>query len=424
MKSLLKYSLFGLLLLIAAGLLAYYQPWAEFSPAAMNRTFVAGERIENFRNMDKLYPSQLIRRGDKPLAWPNRSQPLSLTYDFRGEERTLEDYLERTVVTGLLVARDGVIIHEQYRLGETPQSLHTSWSVAKSYVSTMVGMALDDGKISSVEDTLGQYIPELRGKAYGETRIKDALQMSSGIDFEESYGKSGGNTALASSDIQWVTRATWLLGMPLNPLIGDYPRKEPAGTRWEYRSSDTQMLGWLVEKVYGQPFAKIIEERLWQPLGMESDANWLLDGSDERAAATFCCLNATLRDYAKFGELYRLGGNWNGKQLLSQEWINEATDPDSPHLEPDQVRQIRGYQYQWWVPKDYDREYFASGVWGQHIWVDEKRGIVIARTGVDPNFQVNMEEYIVVLRAIARHLGPSAETPSAGDPESPVEIAE
>jgi CubicO group peptidase (beta-lactamase class C family) len=405
MTTWIKYSVKLLLALTAAGVLTYYQPWAEFSPAGMNSTFIPGERIDHFRNMDKIYPSQLIRKGKVSHQWPNESKPLDLNYSFRGQELSLNSYLERTITTGLLVIKDGVIVNEQYRLGETEKSLHTSWSVAKSFVSTLVGMAIDDGKIASVDDLIEQYIPELKGKAYGETSIKDVLQMSSGVDFEESYGKPGSNTALAFSDIQLVTRSTWILGLPINELVGDYERKEEAGTRWEYRSSDTQILGWLVEKVFQKPFAEVIEKRLWQPMGMEADANWLLDGSSPGSAVTFCCLNATLRDFARLGELYRLGGNWQGQQLLSQEWILEATIPDSPHLQPGQVREVRGYQYQWWVPKDYDGEYFASGIWGQNIWVDEKRGIVIVRTAVDPNFKLNKEENIVVLRAISKQLG-------------------
>jgi CubicO group peptidase (beta-lactamase class C family) len=405
MTTWIKYSGILLLALTAAAVLTYYQPWAEFSPAGMNKTFLPGERVDHFRNMDKIYPSQLIRKGKVSQQWPNKSKPLDLNYSFRGQELSLNSYLERTITTGLLVIKDGVIVNEQYRLGETEKSLHTSWSVAKSFVATLVGMAVDDGKIASVDDRIEQYIPELKGKAYGETSIKDVLQMSSGIDFDESYGKPGSNTAMAFSDIQLVTNATWIFGLSINELIGDYEREEEPGTRWEYRSSDTQILGWLVEKLFQQPFAKLIEERLWQPMGMESDANWLLDGSSPGAAVTFCCLNASLRDFARLGELYRLGGNWQGQQLLSQEWISEATIPDSPHLQPGQVREVRGYQYQWWVPRDYDGEYFASGIWGQNIWVDEKRGIVIVRTAVDPNFKLNKEENIVVLRAISRQFG-------------------
>jgi CubicO group peptidase (beta-lactamase class C family) len=404
MTSWLKAIGFILLVLVITAALAFYQPWAEYSPAGMNGTFLEDERVENFRNMDKLYPSQLIHKAEQTHQWPVDAKPLEFNYEFDGKNIALSDNLERTNTTGLIVIKDGVIIHEQYRLGETKDSLHTSWSVAKSFVSTIVGMAIDDGLIASVDDSVQQYIPELTGKAYGEATIKDVLQMSSGVDFFESYGAAGSNTALAFSDVQKITNAAWIFGLNMNELVADYGTKEEPGTRWEYRSSDTQVLGWLVEKVMQKPFVEIIEQRLWQPAGMGSDANWLVDSSAQKSAVTFCCLNATLRDFAHLGELYRLGGNWNGKQLLSREWIVEATTPDRPHVQPENVRKYRGYQYQWWVPKDYDREYFASGIWSQHIWVDEKRGVVIARTAVDPNFTANMNENVTMLRAISAYV--------------------
>ena len=393
-----------LLMLVITATLTFYQPWAEYSPADMNRTFLADERVDNFRNMDKLYPSQSIRKAGKTHQWPNQSKPLEFSYQFDGKTIALSDNLERTNTTGLIVIKDGVIVHEQYRLGETKDSLHISWSIAKSFVSTMVGMAIDDGLIASVDDQVQKYIPELSDKAYGQATIKDVLQMSSGVDFFESYGAAGSNTALAFSDVQKVSYASWLFGQNINKLVGAYGKKEEPGTRWEYRSGDTQILGWLVEKVMLKPFAQIIEQRIWQPMGMESDANWIVDGSDERSAITFGFLNATLRDFARLGELYRLGGTWDGQQLLSKEWILEATTPDRDHVQPENVRGYRGYQYQWWVPKDYDREYFASGIWSQHIWVDEKRGVVIARTAVDPNFTKNMNENVEMLRAISSHV--------------------
>lgn len=395
----------GLLIaLLIAAALAYFQPWAEFPPAAMNRTFLPDERVENFRNMDKLYPSMPIRTSSTPQPWPGQSSSLEVAYEFNGEQRSLSDFLSRTFSTGFLVIKDGQIVHEQYRLGETASSLHTSWSVAKSFTSTMVGIAIDEGKINSVEDRVDRYIPELAGTAYGAASIKDVLQMSSGVDFREDYGAPGSNTAMAFSDIQKITNLAWGFGFSVNELVGDYAKAEEPGTRWEYRSSDTQILGWLVESVMQKPLPSLVEEYLWQPLNMESDANWLVDSSEERNAMAFCCLNATLRDYARFGELFRLGGSWNGKRIVSQQWVTEATTPDASHVQPDSVRTYRGYQYQWWVPDNYDREYFASGIWGQNIWVDEKRGIVIARTAVDPDFLPNMHESVVMFRAVSRQV--------------------
>ncbi len=382
--------------------LFWYQPWATFSPSGMIRTFQPDERVHHFRNMEKLYPWVWIRGAEDRHAWPQNAGPLELSYNFKGEERKLDDFLARLQVTGLLVIKDGTVLHERYLQGESKDSRHTSWSVAKSFVSTLVGMAIDDGLIKSVDDRMDHYIPALKNTAYGAARIKDVLQMSSGVTFYESYGAPNSNTSFAMSDAQTVLYRTWIFGEPLNDILAAYDKKEEPGTRWEYRSSDTHMLAWLVTTVMKKPFHTLVEERLWKPLGMEADATWLLDGSDEGIPVGFCCLNATLRDFARLGELYRLGGVWNGKRLLSQSWIKEATIPDADHVMPKNVYGTRGYQYQWWVPKDYDREYIAIGIWGQYIWVDEKAGVVIARTSVDPNFKLNTEESIVVFRAITK----------------------
>ena len=392
----------GIGVILFAFALFWYQPWSDFSPAGMNRTFQPDERVHHFRNMEDLYPSTTISGGPYRHSWPRRDGGLKVTYGFRGEQRTLDDFLARVDGTGLLVIRDGTILHERYRLGEDKDSRHTSWSVAKSFVSTLVGMAVDDGLITSVTDRVDAYIPELKGTAYGAARIRDLLQMSSGVDFFESYGEPGSNTSMQFSDAQKILYRTWGFGTPLNDILTGYGKKEEPGTRFEYRSSDTHVLAWLVSSVMEKPFAQIVEDRLWKPLGMEADATWLLDGSETGNPIGFCCLNATLRDFARLGELYRLGGVWNGQRLLSQQWIRAATVPDADHVQPENVYGTRGYQYQWWVPAGYDREYLAMGIWGQYIWVDEKAGVVIARTSVDPNFRLNTEETIVVFRAITK----------------------
>ena len=264
-----------LAIVVSGAALAYFQPWSEFPPSEMNRTFLAEERVHHFRNMDKLYPSRPIRKSRVPHVWPGASAPLEASYEFENEQRTMAAFIERTFTTGLLVIKDGKIVHEQYRLDETAASQHTSWSVAKSFVSTLVGMAIDEGSIASVDDRIDKYIPQLASTAYGATTIKNVLQMSSGVTFYESYGKPGSNTAWAMSDVQKVTFGAWMFDQSINRLVGDYGKKEIPGVRWEYRSSDTQVLGWLVEAAMHKPFVQLVEERLWQPLGMESDASWL-----------------------------------------------------------------------------------------------------------------------------------------------------
>lgn len=389
------------LILVVSAVGFYYQPWADLSPATMDSLFNPDKRIQNFRDMEKTYPYKVIKAGDDKHVWPgldlaSEKKPFNTEYEFNGETLQLSDFIERSITTGLIIIKNGEVIHENYRLGETKSTNHTSWSVAKSFVSTLVGMAVDEGLIKSVNDKAEDYLPAFKGTAYGAARIKDLLQMSSGVDFFESYNTS----LLKMSDAQKILFRTWVFGEDLGEVLAAYPKFEEPGTRFEYRSSDTHILSLIVAKVMNKPLTEVIEERLWQPLGMESDATWLTDGSEQQTAIGFCCLNATLRDFARLGEFYRLGGMWNGKRLLSQAWINEATTPSDPHVMPGVPYKNRGYQYQWWTPINPDREYAAMGIWGQYVWVDEKAGVVIARTGVDPDFRAHMDETITTMRAI------------------------
>ncbi|GHF15090.1 hypothetical protein GCM10017044_06540 [Kordiimonas sediminis] len=396
---------FGTLIVLFVGLVVFYfQPWSDYPPSTLASTFEPDKRVENFRNMDTLYPYVSVPKGDTVFEYPEAMQPLGNSYTYDGESKKLNSFFDKTQTTGLLVIKDGTIIHEMYRLGETRASKHTSWSVAKSFVSTLIGMAIEDGLIQSVEDRVEIYVPDLVGTAYGAATIEDVLQMSSGVDFSESYGEAGSNTAFNFSDAQKVLYRTWLLGDSLDDILAGYEKLEDPGERFYYRSSDTHILSWILREVTGKPVEQYLSEKLWKPLGMEADAYWSTDGVGTPIG--FCCLNAVLRDYAKLGSLYINGGVWNGQQLISEDWVKRATRPSKPHLEPEHVGGNRGYQYQWWVPKDYDGEYIAMGIWGQYIWVSEKAGVVIARTSVDPAFRNHLDETIAVFRAITDQVSP------------------
>lgn len=403
-KKIAKYLLGFLCLIILLAAAFWFQPWSDRSPYRMASTFAPDERVENFRTMDEIYPAATISARTDATPWPglDATTPLDISYEMNGETRQLSEFLERTTTTGLLVLKDGTAIHEQYLRGETADDQHTSWSVAKSFTSTLIGMLLDDGSIKSLDDPVSTYVPELKGTAYGAASIKAVLQMSSGVAFEERYGRPGSNSAFTLSDAQKILYRSWLIGDSMNELLAAYPALEEPGTRFEYRSGDTHILAWIVEAVTGQPFEQVVQDRIWQPLGMTSDATWIFDGSSDPMPIGFCCLQATLRDFARLGELYRLGGMWNGKRLLSAEWIREATTPLAPHMEAGAATPTYGYGYQWWVPANAEREYLARGIWGQYVWVDEKAGVVIARTSVDEYFTSNLVETTATFRAIVK----------------------
>lgn len=397
--------------LVATGVALFvFRPWSAYSPAAMNSLFWESKRVENFRHLDRIFPARVIAAGDRPFTFENASAPLEFSYEFEGERSTLSDFLNKVSATGLLVIKNDRIVHERYMNGGLQTSTFTSWSIAKSFVSTLVGMALGDGLIESLDTPISQYVPELRGSGYDGVPIRHVLQMSSGVEFDETYSNR-------FSDIQQFFVRTMVLGQRADEIVPAYDREAESGTVHHYISLDTQALGMLLRRLYKRPLSELLSERIWKPLGMEADAFWNIDEpSDDGMEIAFCCINARLRDYAKLGRLYLQGGEWNGEQLLPDGWVREATTPGGPHLEPGASPYDygpRGYGYQWWVPKDYQREYMAVGVWGQYIYVSEPDDLIIARTSVDPEYRPNVAESIAVFRAIRDALRQQEEPESA-----------
>lgn len=389
------------LLIIVAIALFVLRPWSTYTPLAMNSLFAPEKRLENFRHMDRIFPSRPIAAGDEKFEFNRDERPLALSYLFQEQQHSLDEFLERVSGTGLLIIKNDVIVHERYMNGGSESSNFTSWSVAKSFVSTLVGMALGDGLIQSLDEPISDYVPELKGSGYEGVAIRHVLQMSSGVAFDETYDNR-------FSDIQQFFVQVFVLGRRADAMMASYAKAMPPGQEHHYASVDTQALGMLLQRLYKKPLATLLSERIWQPLGMEAEAYWNIDQADEEGMEiAFCCINARLRDYAKLGRLYLQQGNWNGEQLLPANWVQEATTPNAPHLEPGASPHgygPRGYAYQWWVPENYQREYFAAGVWGQFIYVSEPDDLIIVRTSADPNYRDNMAETIAVFRAIRDEL--------------------
>lgn len=375
------------------------RPWSDYSPLAMDSLFHPDKRVENMRNMHRIFPYRQIHAGNTRFNFADTNGSLEVTYTFDGEQRQLQDFLQRVDGTGLLVIQGDRILHEQYRLGADEDSLFTSWSVAKSFVATLIGMALYEGRIQSLDDAVTDYVPELTGSAWEGVSIRHVLQMSSGVEFDETYANK-------RSDINKFFWKLFVFGRRADDVLHDYEPGDEPGLLFHYVSMETQVLSQLLRKVYATPLTTVMQERIWRPLGMEADAYWNIDEDSEAGVELgFCCLNATLRDYAKLGRLYLNQGDWNGRQLLPPGWVEEATRPAEPWLQAEQTGyQQRGYQYQWWSPPQPEGEYFASGVWGQYIYVSEPDELIIVRTSVDPDFNPNMLETMTVFRAIRDHL--------------------
>jgi CubicO group peptidase (beta-lactamase class C family) len=387
--------LLALALATAALLLA--RPWAEYSPLKLNSLFAPERRVENFRSMERIMPYRVVRAAALPFEFREAPRPLPAHYGFQGERRSLDEFLARVNATGLLVIQDDAVVHERYLLGATRDTRHTSWSVAKSFVATLVAVALQEGRIRSLDEPITDYAPSLRGSAYDGVPIRHVLQMSSGVAFDETYGDR-------RSDINRLFLKVFALNRRIDRVLHDYGRERPSGALFHYISVDTQALGLMLREIYRRPLAQLLEQKLWQPLGMEGDALWNTDrAADDGIELAFCCLNARLRDYAKLGRLYLEQGRWQGRQLLPEGWVREATTPARADLEPGVSPYDygpRGYQYQWWVPENYQREYFAAGVWGQYVYVSEPDRLIIVRSSVDPNFRANLPETLAVFRVI------------------------
>ncbi|MFP6654273.1 MAG: serine hydrolase, partial [Myxococcota bacterium] len=333
---------------------------------------------DEFADMQGLFPYRVVRTDNPtPLPMALAEIPLPETYEFAGLTRNLRRFLEETDTSGLLVLLDGRIVHEEYALGSSPETRWISWSVAKSFVSAMVGIALSEGLFESVREPITKYVPELTGSAYDAVAIEDILEMSSGASWDEDYGD-------LFSDITRFGSAI-VFGYSQDEFAASLSREFEPGRYNRYNSTDTQVLGMLLVRLTGMTLAAYTEEKLWKPMQMEHDAYWITDEPGMELA--FGGLNVTLRDYARFGEMYRNAGRWQGRQIVPESWVTLSTVPGKPHLQPGEQSgsdSILGYAYQWWRPPTGDEgEFSAIGVYNQFIYVNPAQGVVIAKTSAN-----------------------------------------
>jgi CubicO group peptidase (beta-lactamase class C family) len=358
--------------------------------------------VENFRTMGDKLDSRTIHHGPDVFIFKRDIKKLPEKYTFKGKQKSVSSFIDHTGTTGLIVIKDDTILFENYYRGNTEASKVVSWSVAKSFVSALFGIALSEGRIKDINQAVTDYLPLLKSSGYNGVSIKNVLQMSSGIRFNEVY-------ADFNSDINKMGRY-FALNMPLADFVASLKAEKKPGTFHHYVSMDTQVLGMILREATGKTLSAYAEEKLWKPLGMESDAYWNIDGSGMEGAFGF--LNVTLRDYARFGRLYLKKGNWNGKQIVPEAWVKASVTPDAPHLMPGKrpnASWVLGYGYQWWIPENQDGDYLAIGIYGQAIYVYPRYNIVIAKTSAYADYNKDgsdMEiESIEMFRAIARDLG-------------------
>jgi CubicO group peptidase (beta-lactamase class C family) len=398
----------------SAAALWYYRPWSPYSPARIATMQQPEELPYGFRHMDEYFPSTPVPAGADSRPLPARAEPLELTYTFDGQSKTLEQFLEESRTLGLVVLKDGAIVHEQYRMGAEAQDRFTSWSVAKSFIATVVAMAVREGKIGSLDDPVRTYAPQFDGSGFADVSLADLLRMSSGVDFKEDY-------AADDSDVRPYFFNAFILGRNADELLLPFQRNREPGTDFHYISPNSQVLSAVLRGVYGKPLAEIVSEKIWVPLGMEADAYWLRNRDDDRGLALgYCCLNARLRDYARFGQFYleAFQGEGLGPEVLPEDWVARLNQPASPQHKPGETPyQGRGYSYHFWLPPEHDGEFMAAGVYGQYVFIDPARDVVIARSSADPDWSARQRESAAVMQAVARGVGGEElrqETPSSG----------
>lgn len=315
------------------------------------------EQTEVFKNTDQTLPAREIRAGKEVLALPQALQDLSgVTYTVGGASYTLDDLMEGQRVGGLLVIHKGKIAYERYGLKNDEDSRWIAFSVAKSVSSMLLGAAIHDGYIKSVDDPVTDYLPRLKGSAYDRATIRNVLNMASGVGWNEDY-------ADPNSD---VSKAAGFNAMELFDYLNTMEVMDEPGKVFNYSTGETNLVGAIVRAAVGNNESSYLEHKIWQPFGMESDATWLVDDK-YRAEIGGCCINATLRDYGRIG-LFAMGGGVlaDGTRVLPEGWMKESTSPSDANP---------GYGYLWWLLPD--GTYAAQGIFGQLIWINEKTQTVI-----------------------------------------------
>jgi CubicO group peptidase (beta-lactamase class C family) len=325
-----------------------------------------------FHNMDQLFTTRVVGRSGPVWHLPPAAHALDFKYTFEGRSYTPEQFLERTYTNALLIMKDGRIVYETYRNNTDETTRFIAFSMTKSIISVLVGIAVQEQRIKSIDDPVDRYLPELGSGGYGGVTIRQILQMRSGVDYEERY--DFGNPGIAANNhehslVENVARFA--------DAARTVKRKNPPGTVWQYKTLDTAVLGWLLERVSsGSTLAAYTAQRLWEPLGAEANGFYIMDGPPgvgrEFSGAG---INATLRDFARFGLMVLNGGEANGHRIVSSQWLAESTHPTGGPGP--------GYGYQWWMGER-PGSFQAIGLQGQFIYIDPATRTVIVKLSYFP----------------------------------------
>ncbi len=338
-----------------------------------------GKRDLGFRAVENYADVKTIKAGDHASPLP-AGTPIATTKGGK-IDRLLDRYIKNHDLVGLMVLKDGEIVIEKYARDFGQNDRWTSFSMAKSFTSTLTGIAIKDGYIKSIDDVITQYIPNLVGSAYDDVTVRQLLTMTSGVKWSENYSK-------LNSDV-----ARFIMQKPepgINQTVSymrTLKREAPAGTKFKYKTGETNLLGVLVSQATGKSLSEYLSEKIWKPYGMETDALWAVDLTHDEMGG--CCLSASLRDYARYGQFMLDGARINGQAIVPKGWVENATSVQENFNVNIVSNTDLGYGYQWFTSSN--GTYMAMGLFGQMISIDPNNGIVIVMLGNTPGFTPGRE---------------------------------
>lgn len=380
-------TLAAIVLLTAGWLFTYVYPKVTLFDPDQVRT--------NLAHMDQIFPAGTITAPLVSRPLPKAVTPLPEILSLPDGPLPLSRFLSDRATTSLTVVRHGVVVGEFFDDHYDSDSRPTSFSVAKAFVSTLIGVALHKGWIAQVQDPVTRYLPELAGTGWDGVTIEQLLNMSSGTGFTEVYDDT-------SSDAYQVFDGLFVFLQSIDDLAAGYPRASMPGTVFHYASINTHILSMILRRVADKSLTSLMKDELWEPLGAEGDALWLTDLHGKEIG--FWGLGARPVDYAKLGLLMLNDGVVDGRRILPEGWVRAAIGRPGIGRERGAIDGVWGYQYQWWLPAPTDAtDYSAIGIWGQFIYVNPELDTVIVKTSADPDFKAHEFATIALFRALALH---------------------
>jgi CubicO group peptidase (beta-lactamase class C family) len=380
----LRWAFRGLAVVVLLGLAAGIWKRDEIARLlAVNSLFDADNIVHNFSHMDELFLHTTLSRGNGPVSALAEGPQATLSAE-------ADQWIKDRSVTGMVILKDGRLVYDRYFLDTTPEDLRISWSVAKSFLASLYGILDAEGKMPPLDTPLVDVVPMLAGSAYDGATIRDVLTMSSGVAFNEDYLDF-------NSDINRMGRVLALGGSMDGFAAGLSARAAEPGSRWHYVSIDTHVIGMVIRGATGQDIPELINSRLLEPMGLEAAPYFLTDG--DGVSFVLGGLNLRTRDYARFGQMILNAGQWQGRQIVPAAWVAEMTRP--------QAKDGSLYGYQWWFPPAPEvGEVMAQGIYGQWIYINSARGVVIAVNSADRGFEDAgvHDASVAMLRSIAKGL--------------------